>query len=149
MYEFKNVEVSRGLKRGQFNHQALQEIACGRYVEGPRMLTLVRHTDYEEESPIHCFSWVTRRQSNFQVPKQKFVVRYSENGLCFVIVHVINDHGFDCLLVVCESNRQAFLLNPRTINLHALKKLGVLKPHPTRKLRKHATSFTRSRNMVC
>lgn len=149
MYEFKNIDSSRGLKRGKFDHSALQNVACGRYVEGPRMLTLVRHTDYDEASPIHCQSWVTLKESHFQVPKQKFMVRYSENGLCFVIVHVINDRGFDCLLVVCETNRQAFLLNPNVINLHAFAKLGVLKPHSSRKLRQRTLSLARLRKRVC
>lgn len=147
MYEFKNVDSSRGLKRGKFDHRALQDIACGRYVEGPRMLTLVSHTDYAEVSPIHCQSWVTLRESHFQVPKQKFMVRFSENGLLFIIVKVINDRGFDCLLIVCE-NRQAFLLNPRAINLHAFARLGVLKPHSSRKLRKSTPSLASLRNLL-
>lgn len=116
MYELKYKPSASGIQQGDFDFRQLQAMAVKRFVECPKFLTLVRHTDLTEVDSVHCYSWVTRKRTDFQVPKQKLLVRHSPNGLRFCLVRVINEEASPCWLVVCESNRQGFLLHDYMLN---------------------------------
>jgi hypothetical protein len=116
MYELRHRPATAGIRFGTFNFRALEAIACGRFVECPKLVTLARHTDLEEETPIHCYGWRTRKKTDFQVPKQKLIDRYTPEGIRFILIKVISEHGLPYWLVVCEPNRYGFLVQGHTIN---------------------------------
>lgn len=116
MYELKHKPSITGIRFGDFNFRPLEEIACGRFVECPKLVTLARHTDLEDKSLIHCYGWRTKKRSDFQVPRQKLLTRYSPDGRRFVLVQVISEHGLVYWLVVCESSRYGFLVHGHVIN---------------------------------
>ncbi len=118
MDELKNkASVSGIFHKGNFDFRPLENLAYMRFVECPRFTTLVRHADLSEVTPIHCYNWVTRKQTNFLVPKQDLLIRYTRYGTRFVLLRVINERGISCWLIVSEASRRGFLLHRHILNI--------------------------------
>lgn len=116
VYELRNKPNLAGIRYGDFDPFRLERVACGRFIECPKLITLARHTDLEETTPIHCYMLRTKKKVNFKVPKQQHVERYSGQGLRFIFVHVVSENGLPYWLVVCEANRYGFLVPGHVLN---------------------------------
>ncbi len=109
MHEFKHVASTTGLPRGDFDHVKMKKKALIHFRECPKVLTLARHTDLEEDTPVHC----QRNDGviiDYRVPRQNLQFLISKEGLRFSVVCVISSRLSRYWLVVCENYRKGFLV---------------------------------------
>lgn len=113
MDEFRNKQTLHGLIRGEFAARRLALFAVREFAECPKFVTIARHTNLSETTPVACHLADRRGIIQFQVPKQQFNFFRSRQGLKFTATKVLND-GVSYWLVVCEETRRGFLL-PRQV----------------------------------
>ena len=118
MYEFKHYPsgVEIPTVSTPFDFVALQALALFRFVECPKFLTLARHTNLEEVTPLHCIAAITKQQIDLQVPRQGLLCKFDTEGLRFTVLRVVTENKHPCWLVVCEQRRQGFLLSSHVLN---------------------------------
>jgi len=116
MYEFKHHSTGDHIPRGNFDFRKLEKLAFVFFAECPRFMTLMLHVNLLETSPIHCFRASDRKVLDFFVPKQEICLRLSEDGIRFSVVRVFCEKNVGFWLVVCEQNRQGFLLPSYVLN---------------------------------
>ena len=110
VYEFKHHSSVSGLPVGNFDFRSLERLRVALFCECPKLLTLMRHANLEETSPVHCFRAGDRKALEFSVPQQRLHSRTSKEGLRFLLLKVLSEKGSSFWLVMCEWNRQGFLL---------------------------------------
>lgn len=110
VYEFKHRSAESYLPVGSFDFRSLERLRVALFCECPRLLTLMRHASLEETSPVHCFRAGDRKILKFFVPQQILHSRTSREGLRFLLLKVLSENGCSFWLVMCEWNRQGFLL---------------------------------------
>lgn len=115
-YEFKHHSSEATLKRRSFDFRKLEQLAVIRFVECPNFLTLVLHTDSTDTTPLHCKTEGSLQVMDFFVPQQLFIFQTSPEGLRFSVVKVRDVEGVYFWLIVCELNKQGFLVTLDTLN---------------------------------
>lgn len=108
---------------GDFQAKAISRGAVLKFVECPKFLTIVRHADLDEVTPIHCRVAGSGKEVDFLVPQQKLDMQFTPEGIRYSAVLVIKNET-PHYLFVCEWNRMGFLVPVRKINTQRLKKTG-------------------------
>lgn len=114
MYEFNH--SGHVVQGGSFNPSPLERFASVRFAECPRFLTLARHANLSDTTPIHCYRRYDGKQVDFLVPQQELRVRLSTSGFRYLLVRVMDSKFVARWLVVCEQTRQGFLLHNHILN---------------------------------
>lgn len=109
MREFKDVVSVTGLRRGDFAYEKIMKRAICHFSEVPKILTLARHTDLEEDTPIHCLR-TDGVVIDYSVPKQDLHLRLTKTGLRFSVVRVVSSRFSTYWMVACENYRKGFLV---------------------------------------
>lgn len=111
MYEFKH-NGGYTPPKGEFFYRGVERFAVHRYGECPKFLTIVRHADLEEDTPLHCVLTKSKEAVDLHVPKQDFLLKNDEDGLRFAIIKVKQKPDDDVLywLVVRLFDRKGILV---------------------------------------
>ena len=96
--------------RTSFDFHRLMGHSIRNLVNCPKFLTLARHADLEEVTPLHCIEADTLEKIDLQVPRQSLLTKIGFEGLRYTILRVAVESKEEYLLVVCERNRQGLLL---------------------------------------
>lgn len=111
----------RSASRGAFSLKGLLPLATAKFWNAPKFLTLARHVDLIDTTPLHCICVGTNHEMSLSVPHQKLLLKVSDEGALFSAVRVITASGRVCWLVVSQPDRQGFLLPLHVLNVYGNK----------------------------
>jgi hypothetical protein len=100
------VEPEKRLKQEM---KEFEKLALAFFIECPKFLTLGRHSDLEETTPLHCYK-AGRKIRDFGAPRQSLQIHTTKDGIPFAKLLVLDKEEKPHWLVVNIANRQGFLL---------------------------------------
>ena len=120
---YTSVHKVDSLHKGSFQARVMSKAAILQFNECPKFLTIVRHADLSETTPLHCRVAGSRKEVDFMVPQQKLDMQYTPEGIRYSAV-LVRRYGAHYYLFVCDPIRMGFLVPAKKINIKKLKRTG-------------------------
>jgi hypothetical protein len=125
MDEFRHDPSDDVVERGSFPFRDLEMFARARFMKCPKFLTLMRHADLLETTPIYCHdkrpyrAFRRPRKKYFMVPKQELIKHTSTEGLRIFVLRVF-EKGVGprqrLWLVVCSPMQHGYTIPAYMLN---------------------------------